>query len=110
MRYVAGFAFDSTLGNVALIQKLKGPHGMAGKWNGIGGKIEGTETPRSAMSREFQEEAGLYIPAADWSCFHTERFCATGDIVYFMTARTMSFHLIATQEAERVAAFDAQHI
>ena len=30
-----------------------------GKYNGVGGKIEGTETPEAAMLRETKEEIGV---------------------------------------------------
>lgn len=63
-RYVLGFAFTPD-NRVALIQKRK-PAWQAGRWNGIGGKIEGAETPVLAMSREFQEETGVYIAPELW--------------------------------------------
>lgn len=65
-RYVLGFAVseDGTL--VALIKKNRGPAENIGKWNGLGGKLEVGETPEDAMSREFKEESGVEIPAADW--------------------------------------------
>ncbi len=34
----------------------------AGKWNGLGGKLEAGESPREAASREIHEEAGLLLP------------------------------------------------
>lgn len=65
-QYVAGFLFDKYRKNVLLIEKLK-PEWQAGKYNGVGGKIEPGETPYEAMVREFQEEAALTIP--DWRQF-----------------------------------------
>jgi len=65
-RYVVGFAFDSQ-GWFALIEKNR-PDWQKGLWNGIGGKIEGDESPADAMSREFHEEAGQLIPKEQWSC------------------------------------------
>jgi 8-oxo-dGTP pyrophosphatase MutT (NUDIX family) len=60
--YVAGFLFTN-LGtpdeSVALIRKNRGPNHMAGKLNGIGGKILPDETAQSAMIREFKEETGV---------------------------------------------------
>lgn len=59
-RYVAGFMFDQyDRDSVLLIQKNK-PAWQKGKWNAIGGKIEGGETPEDAMVREFREETGLF--------------------------------------------------
>lgn len=57
-RYVAGFLFDPT-GELVLLIEKKRPAWMAGKWNGIGGKIEPGETPEHAMDRELWEETGL---------------------------------------------------
>lgn len=103
-RYVCGFVFDSPVGNVALIQKNRGPEDvlMAGHLNGLGGKLAFGETPRGAMSRTFRKEGGVHIPAEEWSCFHTERFIKTGNVVYYMTAKSMLFHTISTQTDERV--------
>lgn len=64
MRYVLGFAFTAN-GRVALIQKQK-PAWQAGRWNGIGGKIEEGESPVQAMAREFREETGVDIPTSRW--------------------------------------------
>lgn len=36
----------------------------AGKWNGLGGKLEPGESPREGARREFREEAGLELPEA----------------------------------------------
>lgn len=72
--YVVGFAFDAE--NVALIRKLR-PDWQKGHLNGIGGHIEKGEPSHTAMVREFEEEAGLEVPAWEtyirlqgggWSC------------------------------------------
>ena len=57
MDYVLGFCFSKEWG-VLLIRK-KRPQWMAGKLNGIGGKIEPGEIAIDAMRREFREEACL---------------------------------------------------
>ena len=67
--YVAGFLFaQDTKGRpvVTLIQKTK-PEWQAGKWNGVGGKVEPNEYPHDAMAREFAEETGLAIE--EWEKF-----------------------------------------
>lgn len=62
--YVLGFAF-TTDGRVALIQK-KRPAWQAGRLNGIGGKVEGTEHSAAAMVRECREETGVDTPEKAW--------------------------------------------
>lgn len=67
IRYVCGFLYAG--GQVYLIQKRK-PKWMAGKWNGIGGKVEPGENIQQAMHREFVEETGL-IGGITWQHFAT---------------------------------------
>ncbi len=57
-RYVVGFAFAPFLRGVLLIEKTH-PEWQKGKWNGVGGHIEGDETPLEAMNREALEETGV---------------------------------------------------
>lgn len=73
IRYVLGFAFDPH-GRLALIKKLR-PDWQAGKWNGVGGKLEATDhSTAHAMAREFAEETGVSIPADQWrNVAHMER-------------------------------------
>ncbi len=59
-QFVTGFLFNSALNQVVLIKKNK-PKWMAGKLNGVGGKIEEGESPIEAMQREFLEEAGATV-------------------------------------------------
>ena len=61
--YVVGFLFSEDKEFVALIRKTK-PEWMKGLLNGIGGHMEGFETPHETMVREFQEETGVKI--AEW--------------------------------------------
>ncbi|GAF81529.1 unnamed protein product [marine sediment metagenome] len=63
-KFVVGFAFTEDGNSVLLIKKNR-PEWQAGCLNGVGGKIEGGETPDQAMIRECLEETGLYL---DWSC------------------------------------------
>jgi 8-oxo-dGTP diphosphatase len=72
-RYVVGFYMgfgDDPL--IALIQK-KRPKWQEGKFNGIGGHVEETETPFEAMVREFREEAGLNVTGLKFSRRKDER-------------------------------------
>lgn len=68
-KYVVGFAFNPEKSKVLLIQKNR-PAWQAGKFNGIGGKIESfDESVAHAMTREFFEEAGLLINSENWTLF-----------------------------------------
>lgn len=79
--YVLGFFFDTRTKEVALIRKTK-PEFQKGKLNGIGGKIEPSDsTPEWAMVREFQEETGMKTMLVFWHRFaimefpHARVFC-----------------------------------
>lgn len=63
MQYATTFVFDSR-GQVALIRKNR-PDYLAGKWNGIGGKLEPGETHVQAAIRELKEEANLDLKQED---------------------------------------------
>ena len=56
--YVVGFLFNRELTQVVLIKKNR-PTWQAGRYNGIGGKIEASDKDLyAAMEREFKEETG----------------------------------------------------
>jgi len=59
-RLVVGYIFDLEMNQVILIKKIK-PEFMAGKLNGVGGKVEPGEDYLEAMRRECKEETGLDI-------------------------------------------------
>lgn len=59
-KYVVGFAYSLDKSKVLLIKK-ETPLWQKGTLNGIGGKIEEKESPLDAMSRECEEEAGIYL-------------------------------------------------
>jgi len=44
-----------------MIHKQQSSSFHQGKWNGLGGKIEGDESPREAALREIKEESGLTL-------------------------------------------------
>lgn len=49
-------------GQTLMIHRDKRPDDIhAGKWNGLGGKIEAGESPEMCIQREVREEAGLVI-------------------------------------------------
>lgn len=101
-RYVAGFCFNEAMTHVVLIEKLK-PEWMKGKINGVGGKIEGFESPEQAMSREFAEEAGLLIPERDWHRFAVLHTTTESHVHFFYSV--LAGHRISeasTKTSERV--------
>lgn len=57
-KYVVGFLFNQEMNKVVLIQKNR-PEWQKGLLNGVGGKVERSETFEEAMYREFKEETGL---------------------------------------------------
>jgi len=68
-RYVVGFMFTEDRQQVLLIRKAKTRDGlgwMLGRLNGIGGMLAEKENPFLAMSREFEEETGLFVNPLDW--------------------------------------------
>lgn len=77
--YCCGFAFNTT-GQVLLVLKAK-PEWQKGRYNGVGGKLEGLELPSQAMVREFKEKTGIETREEDWTRFC--RFLGPGYCVDF---------------------------
>lgn len=76
--YVVGFAFSADSSKIVLIRKNR-PAWMAGKLNGVGGKIEAGEEAVDAMVREFVEECGVETMVSDWHYF-MKIFGRDGDV------------------------------
>lgn len=64
-KYVVGFCFSVDHTHVAIILKNR-PEYQAGLYNGLGGKVEPGEESHDTMSREFEEETGVYIWGKNW--------------------------------------------
>lgn len=79
--WVVGLLFNSK-SEVALVMKTH-PDFQKGKLNGIGGKIEGSETAAQAMRREFAEEAGVDIVEGEWREFGLLKE-KIGDVVFLV--------------------------
>jgi 8-oxo-dGTP diphosphatase len=69
-KYVCGFIFSDEQDGVILVRKTH-PHWQRDLLNGIGGHIDGDETPLAAMHRETKEELGLPV-RLDWHPFCVE--------------------------------------
>lgn len=55
-----------------MIHRVKKQNDMhAGKWNGLGGKLEPGETPEECARREIKEESGLQVKKLQWKGFLT---------------------------------------
>ena len=65
--YVVGFVFDKSMNNVLLLLRYKEPY--LHLYNGVGGKVEKSETPFEAMERELEEETGLVLDSKDKMVF-----------------------------------------
>lgn len=108
IKYVVGFLFDKSLELIALIEKQT-PEWQKDKWNGVGGKIEKDETPIQAMTREFQEEAGLEID--DWKQYcvihgndsEIHFFYSIVDSEHLMKIRTMTKEKLGIWSLNRVS-------
>ena len=104
--YVAGFLFDPDMSRVALIRKARGPAGMTGCLNAIGGKVEAGESPHDAMVREFWEETGLHHP--DWQavCLNVTPTYA----VYFFASTDPRVDFVLSRTDEAVAVYRIEAI
>lgn len=60
-----GFLFTSDFKKVLLIKKQK-PEPHKNKLNGLGGKVESSESDLACMVREVKEESGLVTNQEDW--------------------------------------------
>lgn len=73
LEWVVGFLVNPRADTVVLVRKNR-PEWQAGLLNGVGGKVEEADRDpgftydaiQNAMSREFGEEAGVYVPPAAW--------------------------------------------
>ena len=102
-KFVCGFLFDTAHQRVALVQKAR-PEWQAGRWNGIGGKIELPETSLEAMHREFSEETGIPAGAIAWRRFvHLE--LENGGFVDFYSAASEAINDVCTAQDETVSVF-----
>jgi 8-oxo-dGTP pyrophosphatase MutT (NUDIX family) len=100
-RYVLGFAFSEDKSRVVLIRKNgNSVPAHAGKLNGVGGKIEPSESSFEAMEREFREETGVVIPKDQWR--YRGMFSGEGWNVKVFCTATEATRLVRTVESEEI--------
>ena len=59
---LATLCYVRNAGRTLMIHRIKKQNDMhAGKWNGLGGKLEPGETPEECAIREIREESGLIV-------------------------------------------------
>lgn len=100
--YSAGFMFDASRSQVALIRKNR-PDWQAGKLNGIGGHVERCETFREAMAREFEEETGVKHLLNEWYPFAVLR--GHGHVVSFFRSFSDSVFHVKTKTDEWISLY-----
>lgn len=106
--YCVGFMFSPDMRRVLLLLKDR-PVWQQGKLNGVGGKVEESESGDAAMVREFAEEVGIVTAPEDWNLralmtdprtnMEMYIFMATGDI---SQARTVETEVPAVVEVDNL--------
>lgn len=109
MTYVLGFCFSMDYRKIVLIRK-KTPEWQAGMLNGVGGKIEDTETADEAMRREFLEEAGVELNTwTNFAVMHgTTKKGEKWSVECYRT--TFDVNQVTTQTEEEIEIFDVRAI
>ena len=102
--YVVCFVFNLEQTRVVLVHKQTGPAAVIGHWNGVGGKIEKTETHEQTSSREFLEETGVPIDDNDWNRLGT--LVGPSYTLHFLWAVSELAEGVITNEHEPIAFVD----
>jgi len=109
--YVCGFMFNQEKTQVVLIRKLR-PEWQKGKLNGVGGHIEDGEKPEEAMSREFEEEAGIpntkWTLVAEYDVRDTPDSCQVAQVYFFKSFGDI--HSICSRTDEEVIVYPVSDI
>ncbi|KAK6204912.1 NUDIX hydrolase domain-like protein [Scheffersomyces amazonensis] len=77
LKYTLGFVYCRETNQILLLNRTKSP--WMGKWNGVGGKLDVGESPYECITREAQEETGLYLTnwqgkgAFTWEVYTTQK-------------------------------------
>lgn len=83
IEYVVGLVFPEEETGILLIEKNR-PEWQKGKLNGVGGHVEEYDISiRYAMTREFEEEAGVYVDPNEWDFFLKYEVPGVANINFF---------------------------
>lgn len=105
--YVLGFAFNTPMDYVVLIQKNK-PAWQKGCFNGVGGKVEPGEMPSDAMAREFEEETGIGSDGQEWN--HVGKMGGEGWDCQIYTRADDSLMAATTMEEETISVLPVEDV
>ncbi len=108
---VATLVYVRSGGRTLMLHRVKKAQDMhAGKWNGLGGKLEAGESPEMCAVREVREESGLVVKALEWRGLLTfPSFAQDEDWLAFVyVARIFSGELIDSPEGNLAWIPDAQ--
>lgn len=90
-------------GQTLMLHRTKKPNDThAGKWTGLGGKLEPGETPEACVSREVREECGLELQAPQFRGVLTFPAFAHGEdwYVFVFVGRDFAGALSPSSEGE----------
>lgn len=105
--YCNGFMICPQTKQILVIRKNR-PLFQAGKLNGIGGKIEKSETPLAAMVREFREESGIWTTVKDWE--PTVILRGSDFVVHFFRTLVQKFPVYRSITDEQVSVVAYEHL
>jgi 8-oxo-dGTP diphosphatase len=108
MIYVVGFLFSHDRRWVTLIKKTR-PEWQAGKYNGVGGKVEVDEAINDAMVREFYEETGVKTKYREWEEFALLRG-DHGAVYVFKAFSTEHLSAVKTKTDEEIMNILVKHL
>lgn len=102
VKYVNGLMIQGSTHKCLGILKNRPPF-QAGKVNGVGGKIEWSESYYEAMVREFREETGVQTKAEDWELIVTLN--GQDFVVYYFRSFVEQFPPVKTVTDEHLTFF-----
>jgi 8-oxo-dGTP diphosphatase len=97
---LATLCYVKQSGNTLMLHRVKKANDIhAGKWNGLGGKLEPGESPEQCVIREVREEAGLEIVCPRYhGLLIFADFAGDDWFVWVFTAEEFSGDLIESSE------------